>query len=74
MALEYIERHRPTLEAELVEIKAWMAQEEAKHRAIQKETQKKARASPMTAERRAFYELLDANKRRREQTSGNATE
>jgi uncharacterized protein (DUF433 family) len=73
-AIEYIEQHRPTLEAELAEIKAWQAQKEANYRTIQKEIQKKIRTLPMTAERKAFYELLDKNKGHREQANDHNSE
>jgi uncharacterized protein (DUF433 family) len=74
VALEYIEQHRPVLESELVEIKASKAEEEAKYRARQKEIKAKAQALPMTKERKAFYELQEANRRKREQAHDNSTE
>jgi uncharacterized protein (DUF433 family) len=74
VALDYIEQHRPVLEAELVEIKAHKAKEEAECRARQKEIELKAQALPMTRERKAFYELREANRRKREQVNDNSVE
>jgi uncharacterized protein (DUF433 family) len=74
VALEYIEQHRAVLEAELVEIKAFNAKEEAKYRARQEEIKAKLQALPMTKEQKAFYELREANQRKREQTHDNSTE
>ena len=64
VALEYIDQHREILEAELVEIKERMAEEEAQSRAKQQELKRKTHALPMTKERKAFYELKEANRRK----------
>jgi hypothetical protein len=66
VALEYIEQHRKILEAELAEIKVRKAKDEAKYRAMQREIELKAETLPMTRERKAFYQLQEANKRKRE--------
>jgi len=52
VALEYIGQHRAVLEAELVEIKARMAREEAECRMKQKEIELRAQALPMTKEQK----------------------
>ncbi len=73
VALEYIEQHRGTLEAELVGIKTRMAKEEAKCRARQKEIERKIQTLPMTPQRKAFYELRETNRRKREPAGDNST-
>ncbi len=74
VALEYIEQHRTVLEAELAEIKVRKKKEEAECRARQEKIRLKAETLPMTKERRAFYELQKANRRRRELADDNSVE
>lgn len=63
-ALEYITKHRQTLEAELVEILRKKAEYERYHRAIQAEVEKKIAQLPMTPERARFYAKREENRRR----------
>jgi uncharacterized protein (DUF433 family) len=63
-ALEYITKHRQTLEAELVEILQKKAEYERYHRAIQAEVEKKIAQLPMTPERARFYAKREESRRR----------
>ena len=74
VALKYIEQHRAVLEAELVEIKARKENEETEYRARQEEIKLKGQTLPMTKERKAFYELREANRRRRRQARDDSAE
>ena len=62
VALEYVEEHREELEAALPELLAKKAEREAYHRAIQAEREKIP--VKMTPERKAFYALLEKNRKR----------
>jgi hypothetical protein len=61
VALEYIEKHRAELEAELPELLAKKAENERYHRAIAAERAKIP--VKMTPKRKAFYELLEKNRK-----------
>lgn len=61
VALEYIEEHRTALEAELPALLAKKAENERYHRAIAAERAKIP--VEMTPKRKAFYELLEKNRR-----------
>lgn len=65
VALEYIEEHRAQLEAELPELLAKKAEHERYHRAIAAERAK--RPVEMTPKRKAFYELVEKNRKLLEQ-------
>jgi uncharacterized protein (DUF433 family) len=60
-ALEYIEEHREELEAELPALLAKKAENERYHRAIAAERAKIP--VEMTPKRKAFYELLEKNRK-----------
>lgn len=62
-ALEYIEEHRANLEAELPALLAQKAENERYHRTIAAEREKLIAQLPMTPKRKAFYELLEKNRR-----------
>lgn len=62
-ALEYIQKHRETLELKLKEILIKKAENERYHRAIQAEVEKKIAQRPMTPKRAKFYALLEKNRR-----------
>ena len=65
VALEYIEEHRAQLEAELPELLAKKAEHERYHRALAAERAK--RPVEMTPKRKAFYELVEKNRKLLEQ-------
>lgn len=69
IALEYIEQHRPVLEADLREILPRKAEYESQHRAKQAEVEKKIAQKPMTPRRAALYQLIEKNQRRRGELS-----
>ncbi|MFN8494118.1 MAG: hypothetical protein U0350_41350 [Caldilineaceae bacterium] len=61
--LEYIEQHRAQLEAELPELLAKKAERERYYRALAAEREKLIAQLPMTPKRKAFYELVEKNRK-----------
>ncbi|HRW11040.1 MAG TPA: hypothetical protein P5121_38325 [Caldilineaceae bacterium] len=61
VALEYIDKHRAELEADLPALLAKKAEYERHHRAIAAEREKAIGQLPMTPQRAAFYALRQKN-------------
>jgi len=61
-AVEYIEKHRATLEPELVEAIRVREERERYYRALEKEIWEKIAQQPMTPQRAAFYALREKNR------------
>ena len=61
-AVEYIEKHRATLEPELVEAIRVREERERYYRALEKEIWEKIAKEPMTPQRAAFYALREKNR------------
>lgn len=61
-AVDYIEKHRATLEPELAEAIRAREERERYYRAIQKEIEAKITKEPMTPQRAAFYALREKNR------------
>ena len=65
-AVDYIEKHRATLEPELVEAIQVREERERYYRAIQKEIEERIAKEPLTPQRAAFYALREKNRRKDE--------
>lgn len=62
IALEYIEKHREKLEAELPGLLKIKAERRAHYEALAADIQKKIDKLPMTPKRQAFYALKEKNR------------
>lgn len=72
-AVDYIEKHRATLEPELAEAIRAREERERYYRAIQKEIEERIAKEPMTPQRAAFYALREKNRLKAE-VQGNAAD
>jgi uncharacterized protein (DUF433 family) len=70
-AVDYIEKHRATLEPELAEAIRSREERERYYRAMEKEIWEKIAKQPMTPQRAAFYALREKN-RQAEKVEANA--
>ena len=61
-AVDYIEKHRATLEPELVEAIRAREERERYYRALEKDIWEKIAQQPMTPQRAAFYALREKNR------------
>lgn len=71
-AVDYIEKHRATLEPELAAAIRAREERERYYRAIQKEIEERIAKEPMTPQRAAFYALRAKN--RQAEVQGNAAD
>lgn len=72
-AVDYIEKHRTTLEPELAEAIRAREERERYYRAIQKGIEERIAKEPMTPQRAAFYALREKNRLKAE-VQGNAAD
>lgn len=66
-AIEYIERHRELLEAELADILVKKAERERYYRALEEKRKRERPPLPMTPRRQALYALIDKSYRELEE-------